>query len=176
MLRVRRRGFRKHRVLNGSVRLDGQTLLILPEHGFQCRKCGGKIGCHRVLLNVFALGATICQASVICIANSSSSIASSSTPTQPFTPTYGGLKYVFGDVLISIAWRPGAAGIQIATWPSLWWLFTNIAKTLLPRAKKVGAPCESFSIVSGIAKQIRRTRRRCSSPGSTLGFFAIRFN
>src|SRR5437588_1795454 len=119
MLRVRRRGFREHRVFNWSVRLHGQTLFIFPEHGFQCREYGGKIGCHISLLDAFALGATICQASVMCIANSSSSIASSSMPTQPFTPRYGGLKYVFGDVRISIACRPGAAGIQTATWPSL---------------------------------------------------------
>src|SRR6266850_4860113 len=74
---------------------------------------------------------------------------------------------------MSIACSPGAAGIQTATWPSLWWLFTNIANTLLPRAKKVGAPCDSFSIVSGIAKQIRRTRLRCSSAGSAFGSFFI---
>src|SRR5882762_11600581 len=122
VLRERRSGFRQHRVFNRGVRLHGQAFFILPEHGLQGRECSGKIGCHRPLLNVFAFGATICQASVICIANSSSSIASSSTPTQPLTPTYGGLKYVFGDVLMSIACRPGAAGIQTATCPSLWWL------------------------------------------------------
>src|SRR5579862_963312 len=45
--------------------------------------------------------------------------------------------------------------------PSLWWLLLNIAKTFL-RVKKVGSPQESFSVAPGIARQIRRTRLRCS--------------
>src|SRR6266576_7204760 len=47
-----------------------------------------------------------------------------------------------------------------------------MAKTFL-RTKNVGSPCDSFSLHSGIAMQIRRTRRRCSSPLSDLGALAI---
>src|SRR4030095_3762024 len=49
-----------------------------------------------------------------------------------------------------------------------------MAKTFF-RTKKVGSPCDSFSIVSGSAKQIRRTRSICFSPGSRFSSFAIRF-
>lgn len=41
-----------------------------------------------------------------------------------------------------------------------WWLLANMPKTFL-RTKKVGSPCESLSIVSGMAAQIRRTRSIC---------------
>src|SRR5262245_1333774 len=57
---------------------------------------------------------------------------------------------------------PGGAGHKTAMRPSLWWLLENIAKTFLP-TKKVGSPCDNFSHVPGIARQIRRTRSRWSS-------------
>ena len=50
-----------------------------------------------------------------------------------------------------------------------------MAKTFL-RTKNVGSPCESFSVASGMAVQILRTRRRCSPPISDFGVFAIRLN
>src|SRR5262249_30875217 len=60
-------------------------------------------------------GAINCQASRMCAARSSSLMHSRSTPIHPRTPTYGGLKYVFGSCLISAGCNPGAAGIQTAT-------------------------------------------------------------
>src|SRR6266403_600360 len=47
-----------------------------------------------------------------------------------------------------------------------------MAKTFL-RTKNVGSPCDSFSLHSGIAAQIRRTRRKCTSPTSDLRAFTI---
>src|SRR5207245_922650 len=54
------------------------------------------------------------------------------------------------------------------------WLLSPITNTL-PWTKKVGSPCESFSLVSGRARQKRRTRLSRSAgmmepatPGGTL--------
>src|SRR5436190_12597963 len=72
---------------------------------------------------------------------------------------------------------PIAAGTVTATCPSLWWLFENIANTFLP-TNQVGSPCESFSHVSGRARQIRRTRSTWSSSLRVLAFiemFSLRF-
>src|SRR5947207_6699724 len=41
------------------------------------------------------------------------------------------------------------------------------------RTKKVGSPCESISIVSGNARQIRRTLSRCFSPLSIFCCFIV---
>lgn len=92
--------------------------------------------------------------------NCASLTLDNSTPTHPETPTYGGRKYVSGASSISAVWTPGAAGSQIATCPSPWWLFANIAKTRLG-VKNVGSPCEIFSIVPGIELHIQRTRLSC---------------
>src|SRR6267142_2606955 len=50
----------------------------------------------------------------------------------------------------------------------------HIANTFF-LTKKVGSPCESFSNVSGNARQMPRTRSICFSPLSGFGSFAIRF-
>src|SRR6266699_4346230 len=47
-----------------------------------------------------------------------------------------------------------------------------MANTFL-RTKKVGSPCESFSMVSGKARQIRRTLSRCFSPLPVFCFFIV---
>src|SRR5687768_3523831 len=60
------------------------------------------------------LGAISFHASIRWDESSSSLTSSISTPTHPRTPTYGGRKYFFGNVLTSISCTPGAAGIQIA--------------------------------------------------------------
>src|SRR5882672_1475341 len=49
----------------------------------------------------------------------------------------------------------------------------HMANTFL--TKKVGSPCESFSVVPGSARQIRRTRSTCFSPLSGLGCFVVCF-
>lgn len=62
-----------------------------------------------------------------------------------------------GQRSINRCCSPGAAGSQIATRPSPWWLSAKVANTRFP-TKNVGAPCESRSLLSGRLKQIARTR------------------
>src|SRR5579859_5247779 len=60
----------------------------------------------------------------------------------------------------------GAAQIS-AKRPSPWWSSQTVAKERFSRMKKVGAPCESRSLVCGRPRQISRTAAsiRSSMPG-----------
>src|SRR4051812_25396227 len=60
---------------------------------------------------------------------------------------------------------PAGAAQMSAKRPSLWWLSHTVAKERFSRMKKVGAPCESRSLVSGRPRQISRTAAsiRCSA-------------
>ena len=63
-----------------------------------------------------------------------------------------------GSVLGQFAWAPGGALSQSATRPSPWWLTSYWAK-ILSGARKVGTtPHDSFSVDSGKARQIARSR------------------
>ena len=66
------------------------------------------------------------------------------------------------------ACAPGGTGIQMAVWPSLWWLLATMTKTRLA-TKKVGSPWESFSEAPGWARARRRTRWIWSSAEGLVG-------
>src|SRR5438552_3824566 len=57
---------------------------------------------------------------------------------------------------MSASCAPGGCATHAATRPSPWWLSANIRYRPLGM-KNAGAPCESFSYVSGSAVQIFRT-------------------
>src|SRR4029450_696602 len=67
------------------------------------------------------------------------------------------MKKCFGFAATRSSWAPGAALHHSAMRPSPWWLLANIAKSL-SRTRHVGSPHAIFSVASGRARQILRTR------------------
>jgi hypothetical protein len=105
-------------------------------------------------------GATPQYARATQSAMSASGLLSTWTPIQPPLPTYGGTKNRPGSDSTRSACESCRAKSHSAMRPSPWWSFANIAKIRPLPTRNVGAPQAVFSIASGSARQMRRTRAR----------------